>query len=179
MPHATCRMLPRTEPTCRKQEHNYEYHKRTTHKRRHRDRRTGGRADGQGDRQTDRARMAEGQTGCWQRTERDRRGADKTKAQDTHPATHCSSSHKEREREMEREGEGDREREWEKDKDCARSRPPHGCCPVSNCISCFISLSRGNRHCLLLYGRAKRREQGKEGDGGEATVRVMRCWRVC
>lgn len=70
---------------------------------------TDGRADGQGDRQTDRARMAEGQTGCWQRTERDRRGADKTKAQDTHPATHCSSSHKERERErdgwMEREGE--------------------------------------------------------------------------
>lgn len=118
---------------------------------------TDGRAAGQGDRQTDRARMAEGQTGCWQRTERDRRGADKTKAQDTHPATHCSSSHKEREMEREREGE------WEKDKDCARSRPPHGCCPVSNCISCFISLSRGNRHCLLLYGRAKRREQGKEG----------------
>lgn len=61
---------------------------------------------------------------------------------------------------MEREKEG--EREWEKDKDCARSRPPHGCCPVSNCISCFISLSRGNRHCLSLYGRAKRRARQRE-----------------
>lgn len=81
----------------------------------------------------------------------------------TQRRTAVARTKRESEREIEREREGEREREWEKDKDCARSRPPHGCCPVSNCISCFISLSRGNRHCLLLYGRAKRRERGKEG----------------
>lgn len=52
---------------------------------------------------------------------------------------------------------------------------------LRNCILCFISLSSGSRHCLLLYGRV-RKEQGNRRSGrrrgrGETTVRVMRCWR--
>lgn len=140
-----------------------------------------GQADGQGDRQTDETRMAEGQTGCWQRTERDRRGAGKTKAQDTHTATHCSSSHKERERKIWR-GRGRGSGSGRKTKIV----PGLG---LLTDAAPSVIVFRALFHCLVatvivFYCMGVRRgEQGKERrerrHGGEATVRVMRCWRVC
>lgn len=97
-------MLPRTEPTCRKQEHNYEYHKRTTHKRRHRDRRTGRRIG----RQKERA---------WLKSRQDvgngRNGTDEVLAKQrhkTHTQRHTAVARTKGERERERWQKRGRER---------------------------------------------------------------------